>query len=114
MDCFQIYGCLTGMKMRKFYYLKNVSTLELDRNKCTGCTMCTMVCPHAVFEIRDKKARIVDRDACMECGACSLNCPAGAVTVRSGVGCAQAIIQGALKGTEPTCGCAGDTNTSCC
>ncbi|MBC8185834.1 4Fe-4S binding protein [candidate division KSB1 bacterium] len=86
-------------------YLKDVSTLDLDLGKCTGCRMCTIVCPHAVFTMENKKAKIVNKDWCMECGACALNCADGAITVNSGVGCAAAIIQGAIKGTEPCCDC---------
>jgi ferredoxin len=73
-------------------YLSNVSTLKLDAAKCTGCGMCRIVCPHAVFAIQEKKARITDSDACMECGACSRNCPENALAVRAGVGCAAAVI----------------------
>ena len=98
--------------MSPLRYLPNVVTLVLDDEKCDGCGMCTTVCPHAVFALENRKARIVDRDACMECGACAGNCPTGAITVDSGVGCATAIIIGALKGTAPTCGCSDDT--SCC
>jgi NAD-dependent dihydropyrimidine dehydrogenase PreA subunit len=65
--------------------------------------MCAIVCPHAVFEIKDKKARIVDIDDCMECGACALNCQYGAITVKSGVGCAAAILNGILNRTEACC-----------
>ncbi len=72
-------------------YLKDVVTLELDREKCTGCGMCSQVCAHAVFAVDGKVAQILDRDGCMECGACSMNCPVDAVTVRAGVGCAWAI-----------------------
>jgi ferredoxin len=67
--------------------------------------MCVVVCPHAVFEIKEKKANIIARDACMECGACAQNCPFEAVSVRSGVGCANAILKGKLQGAEPSCGC---------
>lgn len=98
-------------------YLKNVTTLAYDSDKCTGCKRCTEVCPHAVFEIRDRKARITDRDRCMECGACALNCEFGALTVGSGVGCAAAIIRSMITGGEPTCDCggtAGGQSTSCC
>jgi len=95
------------MKQR---YLKNVVTLQLDEDKCTGCGMCTEVCPHEVLELSGKKARIRDRDACMECGACAKNCSFGAISVNAGVGCAYAIIKGSLTGTEPDC-CSGGT---CC
>jgi NAD-dependent dihydropyrimidine dehydrogenase PreA subunit len=80
------------MAMLGLRYLEGVTTHELDPDKCRGCGMC-------------------DRDACIECGACQLNCQPGAITVEAGVGCAAAIIQGKLKGTEPTCDCCdgGDT-----
>ena len=77
--------------MKSFAYLKGVTTLVLDRGRCIGCGMCPRVCPHQVFEIREKKAEIVERDACMECGACALNCPVDAITVDAGVGCASGI-----------------------
>ena len=50
-------------------YLEGVTTLKLDDEKCIGCGRCAEVCPHAVFEITDRKTHIVDLDACMECGA---------------------------------------------
>jgi len=86
-------------------YIKNVATLKLDTKKCTGCGMCVKVCPHAVFAVKNKKAKITDRDACMECGACKMNCAFKALEVRSGVGCAAGIILGSLRGTEATCDC---------
>lgn len=64
-----------------------------------------MVCPHAVFEIVDKKARIIDIDDCMECGACALNCQSGAISVKSGVGCAAAVLNGILTNSSPSCDC---------
>ena len=83
--------------MRGFRYLKNVTTLELDRLACTGCGLCVAVCPHQVFAISERRARIVDRDACMECGACARNCAAGAIGVDAGVGCASGLINEWLR-----------------
>ncbi len=93
-------------------YLSNVVTLKYNPELCNGCRRCVEVCPHAVFVMNAKKAELVDRDACMECGACAKNCARAAIKVKSGVGCAQAIIQGKLRGTEPTCGC-GETGVCC-
>ncbi len=80
------------------------STLTLDGTKCTGCGRCTEVCPHAVFVLQDRQARIQRPRECMECGACQRNCRYGAIRVATGVGCAAAMISGALRGTEASCG----------
>jgi ferredoxin len=100
--------------MNRLTYLKDVVTLQLDQQKCNGCKMCIIVCPHEVFEFRDKKAFIKFKDQCMECGACEKNCPEGAISVKSGVGCAAGIINGLLRGTEPSCDCSGPNKSSCC
>ena len=82
--------------MAGFSYLRDVATLQLDESSCIGCGVCEIVCPHAVFTMVDGTAAIHDRDACMECGACAVNCESEAITVRSGVGCATAVINAAL------------------
>jgi NAD-dependent dihydropyrimidine dehydrogenase PreA subunit len=101
-------------QMNTQQYIKNVVTLKLNKDKCNGCGFCTMVCPHAVFKITNKKASIIDKDACMECGACSVNCPVEAIELQSGVGCAKAVITGILRGSEPTCDCSNTPKKSCC
>lgn len=117
--------------MARMIYLKDVVTLGMQPEKCVGCGMCLLVCPHAVFGLNNGTAVILDRDACIECGACSMNCPSDAIRVRPGVGCAAAVINTALgrKGdsccciiespensaeTEPSSPEAGDHKASCC
>ena len=97
-------------------YLNSVVTLKLDKDLCTGCRRCVEVCPRQVIAMGDNKAFIVDRDACIECGACQRNCAFGAITVKSGVGCAQALFKAALTGCEPVCGCEGNSKqaSGCC
>ncbi len=91
--------------MKSLVYLKDVVTLKLDESKCTGCGTCLLVCPHAVLQQNNGKVRIGNRDACMECGACAQNCPVEAVTVKSGVGCASAVINGLLGRKSSSCCC---------
>jgi NAD-dependent dihydropyrimidine dehydrogenase PreA subunit len=86
-------------------YLKGVTTLSLEAEKCIGCELCAVVCPHGVFSVDGKKARIVEKDYCIECGACALNCPTQALAVNPGVGCAAAYIIGWITGGEPSCDC---------
>jgi NAD-dependent dihydropyrimidine dehydrogenase PreA subunit len=94
-------------------YLENVVTLQLDTATCNGCGMCVNVCPHQVLSITERKAVIADKGACMECGACAVNCPVNAIQVRSGVGCASAILLGMVgKKSECSGGCGGSPATN--
>lgn len=113
-----------AMKTRR--YIGNGTSLELAPELCVGCGDCIGVCPHGVFSLVErgdgpkvagerklsaKLVEILDRGACMECGACALNCPASALSVKAGVGCAAAIINGKLRGTAPGCDCGKE---GCC
>ena len=92
-------------------YLKDVTTLSLNSDKCVDCELCSVVCPHGVFDVGNGKIRIVAKDYCIECGACALNCPTKALEVNPGVGCAAAFIKGWITGGEPSCDCGGG---NCC
>ena len=91
--------------MGQLIYLRDVVTLALNDETCAGCGTCLVVCPHNVFRLHNGKVAIADRDACMECGACATNCPTEAISVQSGVGCAQAVINAALGRTGSSCCC---------
>ena len=109
--------------MAELRYIEDVVTLRYDAGKCTGCQLCTMVCPHGVFVMEGNRAKLVDRGACMECGACQRNCAFGAISVESGVGCAAAIIAswfnkgevacGPSDGADADSGCGGSKGTCC-
>lgn len=96
----------------KQLYLKNVATLEVHTDLCTGCGRCIDVCPHEVLFL-EEKITIVDKNLCMECGACMVNCPFDAITVKKGVGCSTAIIKGWINKTEPNCDCGGSPSDCC-
>ncbi len=89
--------------MSNFQYLTGVVTLEYDKKSCIGCGMCALVCPHGVFTLEGKKARLTERDRCMECGACMKNCPASAITVTAGEGCVRGVINELLGIEGPCC-----------
>lgn len=91
--------------MGQMIYLKDVVTLALDEKKCVGCSMCVVVCPHAVLRMKNGSAWVENRDACIECGACARNCPTDALTVQAGAGCAAALINAALRRESSACCC---------
>ncbi|OGP65168.1 MAG: ferridoxin [Deltaproteobacteria bacterium RBG_13_47_9] len=94
--------------MGQSVYLKNVVTLNLDQEKCVACGLCLLVCPHAVLSLTNGHIEIANRDACMECGACAKNCPTEALSVRSGVGCATAVMNSVLGRKNSACCCTID------
>jgi NAD-dependent dihydropyrimidine dehydrogenase PreA subunit len=100
--------------MARLVYLKNVASLKLDENKCSGCGMCLQVCPHEVLVKYNGRVEISDLDSCMECGACAKNCPTGALSVKVGVGCAMAVINSALGRQSSSCCCIVEPDADTC
>lgn len=51
----------------------------IDKNKCTGCTACTNICPKkAITLVEDNegfKHPVIDKDKCINCGLCKRKCP---------------------------------------
>ncbi|MEW6599454.1 MAG: DJ-1/PfpI family protein [Nitrospirota bacterium] len=83
--------------------------ISIDRNKCTGCSICAHVCPHGLIEMNDGTAFLTDADKCITCGACGINCPAGAVDVDKKTGCVVTIIkEDILKLKKSNSGCQED------
>lgn len=54
--------------------------LVVDKEKCTGCGLCSTLCPvSAITNKEDGKAE-VDPSQCMECYACMNSCPQEAIS----------------------------------
>ena len=86
------------MKLR---YLHDTVSLTINEELCIGCEMCIAVCPHDVFSIEGKKAKIADKAACMECGACRTNCPVDAIYVESGTGGVMPVLEEMMSKDKP-------------
>lgn len=56
--------------------------IELNKDKCIGCTACVKVCPTEALRVARSKAVIYDQ-RCIDCGRCVKVCPRHAYTVRS-------------------------------
>ena len=93
--------------------------ISIDSSRCKGCGTCSLVCPHRVIEVSDRKARLAVEDRCIECGACQLNCRDEAITVTKGTGCLFAIASEIWFKKPPGTGvCGGDStgrsDCGCC
>ena len=49
-------------------------SVQLDPNKCTGCTTCLRRCPTEAIRIRDGHA-VINQERCIDCGECIRVCP---------------------------------------
>ncbi len=57
-------------------------TAIVNKNRCTGCGLCVLVCPYNAVEIdEEEKIAVVNTAMCKGCGACSANCRSSAIDV---------------------------------
>ena len=52
----------------------------VDRDKCTGCGTCEVVCPYSAIKKDDEGKAIVTDVICKGCGTCRASCPENAIT----------------------------------
>lgn len=59
--------------------LEGKMAVKVDKEKCTGCAACKVMCPIDAIEMKNGKAQV--SDTWLECGACISECPQGALSL---------------------------------
>ena len=64
---------------------KALISYEIDKEKCTGCTLCAKKCPAGAITGESKGPHTLNKDVCTKCGICFEVCRFDAVHKRTGV-----------------------------
>ena len=59
--------------------LQNPLNYTIIAEKCTGCTLCSRVCPVGAITGTVKQPHVIDHEKCIKCGACREKCRFGAI-----------------------------------
>jgi len=54
-------------------------SIKISGETCTGCGLCTQVCPGSLISVKDGKAAILRPERCWGCVSCVKECPAQAI-----------------------------------
>jgi heterodisulfide reductase subunit A len=57
------------------------ATAVIDEEKCSGCKVCSFLCPYGAISFDEEKTvSRVNEALCKGCGVCVAACPSGAIT----------------------------------
>jgi ferredoxin len=76
-------GSKDRMSRREFlkgFRLKNHGEFSIDKEKCTGCSLCAIDCPTKALVIHQNSEKgsyqlLFRQEACNACGVCEKSCP---------------------------------------
>jgi len=60
---------------------RELITYGIDKDKCTGCTLCAKKCPQNAISGQAKEPHYIEQEKCIKCGVCMDACKFEAVTV---------------------------------
>ncbi len=63
---------------------KALIRFSVNAEKCTGCTLCSKVCPTKAAHGERKKAHVIDQETCVRCGLCAEACKFKAIEIGTG------------------------------
>jgi len=67
--------CPAGVCKPLFHY-------EIDKEACTGCTLCAKKCPQDAVSGKKKEPHLIDQENCIKCGICYDVCKFDAIAIR--------------------------------
>ncbi len=56
-----------------------LKVIEIDKEKCKGCSKCSRICPVGAISGEIKQPFEIDKEKCIKCGACLKGCPFNAI-----------------------------------
>ncbi len=78
------YEAHINQKWCKAGVCRELSTFYIDKEACTGCTVCARNCPVQAISGEKKKPHEIDQSVCIKCRTCYEKCKFGAVKVGPG------------------------------